>query len=586
MRASGGSGPIDVDPRILYLFGTAALWAGWILFLRAVLFGLKAVFDPGAKESASGKAAAANLGGAAISFLAYQFLMPGSTQTATFDLPIVWIVMPFMAWASVVCLAMAIGRGVQALLALSAEETQSRLIAAGIWFVLAAGTFFLFYRSGDPVEVLRGSIPLTPVAAGGLLLLIIATLATIVLTNRRAASRGIAKGAANHLALLVGSVVFGLPFAWLLITSFKEDRDMSSPTGLVWIPRVQETVPFFDPDDPIIEGTYQGVPAEGPIIQRHPDGSATVEIYRPAVLRGLTFHAPAPLKIVPKQIPVVTASYKGETVRGKVVKELEDGSRRVEVMSPAGLKGERFESKPEDLTFVRHVGLKWMNYPEALDYLPRETEKGLVYLKNTLILVVLNVIGTLLSSSIAAYAFARLRFPGKNAIFIILLSTMMLPAAVTLIPQFLIFRSLGWIDTLRPLWFTAFLGSAFNIFLLRQFFMGIPMELEDAAKIDGCNYLRTFWQVMLPQVKPALAVVAIWTFMGAWNNFMGPLIYINSPENMPISYALQLFQGDRVNEPGLLMAFATLTMLPVLLVFFFAQKYFIEGVTLSGLGGR
>ena len=112
------------------------------------------------------------------------------------------------------------------------------------------------------------------------------------------------------------------------------------------------------------------------------------------------------------------------------------------------------------------------------------------------------------------------------------------------------------------------------------------LELEDAAKIDGCSYPRTFWQVMLPQVKPALAVVAIWTFMASWNNFMGPLIYINTPENMPISYAVQLFQGDRLNEPGLLMAFATMAMLPVLLVFFFAQKYFIEGVTLSGLGGR
>jgi multiple sugar transport system permease protein len=131
-----------------------------------------------------------------------------------------------------------------------------------------------------------------------------------------------------------------------------------------------------------------------------------------------------------------------------------------------------------------------------------------------------------------------------------------------------------------------FFASAFNVFLLRQFFKGIPMELEDAAKIDGCSYLTTFWNIMLPQIKPALAVIAIWTFMGAWNNFMGPLIYINSPENMPLSYALQLFQSDRGNEPALMMAFATLTIVPVLAVFFFAQKYFIEGVTLSGLGGR
>jgi len=209
-----------------------------------------------------------------------------------------------------------------------------------------------------------------------------------------------------------------------------------------------------------------------------------------------------------------------------------------------------------------------------------------VYLKNTLILVVLSVIGTLLSCSIVAYAFSRMRFPGKGALFAIMLSTMMLPGAVTLLPTFLIFRGLGWVDTLLPLWVPAFFAGAFNVFLLRQFFMTIPMELEDAAKIDGCTYLRTYWDVMIPQVKPALAAIAIWTFMGAWNNFMGPLIYINSPENMPIAYAVQLFQGQRGGEQHLMMAFATMAMLPVLLLFFFAQKYFIEGVTLSGLGGR
>src|ERR1019366_5726587 len=121
---------------------------------------------------------------------------------------------------------------------------------------------------------------------------------------------------------------------------------------------------------------------------------------------------------------------------------------------------------------------------------------------------------TILSSALVAYGFSRLRFPGKNALFIVLVSTMMLPAAVTMLPTFLIFRQLGWIDTLYPLWVPSFFASAFNVFLLRQFFMNIPMELEDAAKIDGCSYAKTFWSVMLPQIKPALAVIAIWTFMG------------------------------------------------------------------------
>jgi len=167
-----------------------------------------------------------------------------------------------------------------------------------------------------------------------------------------------------------------------------------------------------------------------------------------------------------------------------------------------------------------------------------------------------------------------------------LLATLMLPGAVTLLPQFLIFKQLGWIDSLKPLWVPAFVGSAFNIFLLRQFFSNVPIELEDAAKIDGCSFFRSFWSVLIPQVKPALAVIAIWTCLAAWNNFMGPLIYINSPENMPLTYALQLFQSDRGGEPGLTMAFATMAMVPVLALFFFAQRYFIEGVSLSGLGGR
>ncbi len=172
-----------------------------------------------------------------------------------------------------------------------------------------------------------------------------------------------------------------------------------------------------------------------------------------------------------------------------------------------------------------------------------------MYLKNTLLIVILRG-GNHPGSAIVAYAFSRMQFPGREPLFAVLLSTMMLLAAVTLLPQFLIFRSFGWIDTLLALWVPAFFGSAFNIFLLRQFFLQIPMELEDASKIDGASYPRSFWSVMLPQIKPALAVIAIWTFMGAWNNFMGPLIYINSPENMPISYALQLFSSDRGAEPG------------------------------------
>jgi len=228
----------------------------------------------------------------------------------------------------------------------------------------------------------------------------------------------------------------------------------------------------------------------------------------------------------------------------------------------------------------------WRNYPDALQFLPPDSGYGLRNLGNTLVIALMSVIGTVLSSSLVAYGFARLRWPGRDWLFGLLLATMMLPDAVTMMPRFLIFRSLHWVDTLYPLWVPSFFASAFNVFLLRQFFMGIPQELEDAARIDGCGPLGTWWRVMLPLVRPALAAVTIMTFLGAWKDFLGPLIYISSPEKMPLSYVLQLYNAAHGGEPGLLMAATTLVMLPVIVLFFFTQRYFIEGVSLTGLGGR
>lgn len=576
-----------MDPGALYAIGTLASWVGWIAVVRAIFLLLRMLLGPSGHEACDlVRSLSSSLIFAVIGFGLSFWLLPLPAGGSGWRFPVVWLVMPFAAWGAAVGFAMAVARISQGLMGLSKEESKARIRAGVLWLTVGALFLWLFSRSGDTVEVLKGSIEMSTPTALWVGLVLLAAMAAMIWTARSARTREWAKGIANHLALAAGSVVFGLPFAWLVITSFKEDIDMSSAGGLVWVPRVTQQVPYYDPNEVHVEGTYEGRLVEGIVTKERPDGSALVEIWKPAVLRGLTFDAPRGYKQVPKMVDVVTGQFEGQSVTGRVVKDLEDGRKRVEILEPASLAKKVFEADADDVQKVRYVGLKYTNYPEALDYLPPETLRGLVYLKNTLIVVILNVVGTLLSSSIVAYAFARMRFPGKNLLFLILLSTMMLPAAVTLLPTFLIYRWLGWVDTLKPLWVAAFLGSAFNIFLLRQFFMTIPLELEDAAKIDGCSYPRTFWQVMLPQVKPALAVVAIWTFMASWNNFMGPLIYINTPENMPISYAVQLFQGDRLNEPGLLMAFATMAMLPVLLVFFFAQKYFIEGVTLSGLGGR
>jgi multiple sugar transport system permease protein len=573
----------------LFVLGTAASWTG-LLLLGAFLYNALrlALRVPGLDRqrllvAVSGSAVAGALLLAGSSRLLQLEQMAGPV----WRLPIIWFVMPFTAWAALTCGAMALVRGGQSWLAISPEERRARLGSAAVWLATGVVCFALLKRSEDSTEVLRGAVQLSPSTGIGLLMLACGTLAAMAFSGRWAVARGWARATASHAALLVGSLIFALPFAWLMITSFKEDRDMSSPDGIVWVPKVQETVSFLDPDDPLMQGTFQGRTVQGSILERRPDGTVKIDITRPATFRGLTFESPLDdLKEIPKEIPVVSGDYEGTPVQGMVVREQEDGTRRVSILEPAHLKGVEFVRPPAELEPVRHVGLRWQNYRDALEYLPAETLMGLVYLKNTLIITILSVIGTLLSSAVVAYAFSRLRFPGKTVLFTILLSTMMLPAAVTLLPTFLIFRGLGWIDTLLPLWVPAFFGSAFNIFLLRQFFLSIPMELEDASKIDGCSYLRTFWSVMLPQIKPALAVIAIWTFMGAWNNFMGPLIYINSPENMPIAYAVQLFQGDRGGEPGLLTAFTTMAILPVLALFFFAQRYFIEGVTLSGLGGR
>lgn len=576
---------------LTYAVGTLLSWTGWLAAIRLAWLILERLLNPVGYDTRRGLRSmvlAGSTGGVCF-VIASVLPMHASTKgDAAFRLPLVWFVMPYTAWLGVACLAMAVGRGIQALGAISGAERTERLKAAGLW-VVAVLAFAFLYRH-DPtssIQIITGGIWLTKKTTVAILLLGIAGMAATVAAGRATATRGYAKTIVTQAALIAGSVVFGLPFAFLVITSFKEDRDMSSPNGIIWVPRVQDTVPYFSKDHPTYEGSYQGQTYDGTIIAKNPNGTVKVNITKPLGIAGTTLDVSlSSLKLVSVQIPIVSGRVDGVAFEGKVIEELDDGHRRVAFTKPASLVGKEQVFAPADVEPVRHIGLKWSNYSDALGYLPQETDMGLVYLKNTLILVIMSVVGTILSSSIVAYAFSRLRFPGREIIFAVLLSTMMLPGMVTLMPQFLIFRELRWIDTLYPLWVPAFFASAFNVFLLRQFFKGIPMELEDAAKIDGCSYIKTFWSVMLPQIQPALAVIAIWTFMGAWNNFMGPLIYVNSPENMPLSYALQLFQGSQGGEPGMLMAFATLCMLPVLLVFFFAQRYFIEGVTLSGFGGR
>ncbi len=230
----------------------------------------------------------------------------------------------------------------------------------------------------------------------------------------------------------------------------------------------------------------------------------------------------------------------------------------------------------------------WSNYRDAFFY--HREQLGyvpfLVYGRNTLVLCILTVSGAVVSNALVAYAFARLRWPGRDLAFAITLGMMMVPFPVLMVPIYSLFKNLNWIGTYRPLWVPAWTGSAFFIFLLRQFFSTIPFELSEAAKIDGCSEWAIFRLVILPLAKPALAVVALFTFMGTWNDFLGPSIYLNYPHTFTLGLGLQFYNSQHGGTPWqLLMSASTMVILPVLVLFFFAQKQFIQGIAVTGLKG-
>ena len=424
---------------------------------------------------------------------------------------------------------MAIGRSVFVLV----DALRRRRLANIGWLVLAYALASGMSVVAVLVESLENRNP-TPGAVIVFSVTVIAALWAANLLDRKLTWQDIKRRKALsrqitlHLALVTGAIVFSVPFYWLVTTSLKPDKRTNQ----------------FPPD------------------------------------------------LIPMQQSSVKIG--GED---RDVYLLKQGAREVKVAKMAELEGGKWEVRQvgrtdkamtvpsSSLTADLHPIMLWRNYSDALAFLPPEYNHGLRPLWNTIYVTLLVIVGTVLSSSLVAFSFARLRWPGRDVLFVVLIATMMIPPAVTMLPVFLIFRSLNWIDTLRPLWVPALFGSAFNVFLLRQFFMTIPNDLEDAAKIDGCSYFTIYWKIMLPLIKPALAAITIFAFMGSWNNFMGPLIYISSPENMTLAYALQLFQGMHGGEPAMMMAAATLVMLPVLGVFFFTQRYMIQGVTLTGIKG-
>jgi ABC-type glycerol-3-phosphate transport system permease component len=224
--------------------------------------------------------------------------------------------------------------------------------------------------------------------------------------------------------------------------------------------------------------------------------------------------------------------------------------------------------------------IRWENFRESLSFMDFP-----VLLRNTLVITVLVIIGQVLSCSLVAFGFARLEFPGREFLFIVLLSTMMLPVMVTEIPRFILFRHFGWIDTILPLVVPAYFGAPFFIFLLRQFFKSVPKDLDDAARIDGCSAWRIWWQIMMPLSKPVLAVVVIFGFIWTWNDFWGPLIYLRTADKKTLSLGLQVFQGIYQTYYHYLMAASLVVLSPVLVIYVFCQRYFTRGIVMTGLKG-
>jgi multiple sugar transport system permease protein len=222
----------------------------------------------------------------------------------------------------------------------------------------------------------------------------------------------------------------------------------------------------------------------------------------------------------------------------------------------------------------------WGNYLAAV-----QTINFFGYLWNTIVYSALATFGAVISNAMIAYGFARIRWPGRDILFFFVIATMMLPWAATMIPLYVLFTRIGWVPSLKPLVVPAFFGSAYYIFLLRQFLMTLPTELDDAARIDGCNEWGIFRRIVLPLAKPALTAVALFELLWAWNNFLGPLIYLRDPDTYTLSVGIQLYFTQHGAEWGLLMAAGTLFTLPMVVLFFFAQRTFIEGITLTGIKG-
>jgi multiple sugar transport system permease protein len=344
--------------------------------------------------------------------------------------------------------------------------------------------------------------------------------------------RNILQSLLSHGLINLIGLFFLVPFLWMLITAFKSNED------------VFHTPPRWLPYD-----------------------NLTVEI------NG-------------EQLPLYSVQTKAGEKQLAAVKIVEgvgtfvDPSNPNQVMEYEIQQGTTKIAEP-----IMHVSFRWKNFPDAMNRASRPSVDAnfWVYFKNSMVIAFFAIIGTLLSNAPVAYAFARLKFPGRDALFVIVLATMMLPYQITMIPLYLLFNNfLHWGDTFLPIIVPTFFANAYDVFLLRQFFRTIPEEMCDAARVDGASEWQIFTQLVIPLSVPVLATVTVFTFLWAWNDFTGPLLFLTSPKNFTMALGLQDFQSQRTLIWNQLMAAATVFTIPIVIAFFFAQKTFIQGIKLTG----
>ncbi len=325
------------------------------------------------------------------------------------------------------------------------------------------------------------------------------------------------------LILAAGAGIIMIPFLYLLSTSVKDkDQMRQSPPPL--IPMAADTVTINGQEEPLYEVMLDGQTRQMALVKFRPGG------------KGFFVDPTQP-----------------------------DQTHELLIA----------DQKP-----LRHVEFHFENYPEALRQM-----KFAKLLGNTLLVTFLGMAGMLFSCSLVAYGFSRFRAPWLNVLFLLLLSTIMLPSQVRLIPTYVFFNKLGWVDTLLPLIVPQFFANAYDVFLLRQFFLTIPLELDDAAKIDGASPMQTLLYIIIPQARPALVSVAIFHFLYAWNDFYEPLIYLHTPDHWTLAVGLQTFNALYANNTNYIMAASVVMILPPIILYFLAQKIFTQGVVFTGIKG-